>query len=102
MKRIFLLLVIILILILLVGRGYYSANAKGFMNFKRCKGLKSPASRTKIIENLGQPVLVQDEGNNMRLIFETPSIMEEPITILIDKKTDLSFCIKCSPDCECQ
>ena len=102
MKRIFLLLVIVLIVILAVGRKYYFANAKGFLNFKRCKGLKSPASRTKIIENLGQPIVVNDEGNNMRLYFEAPSIMEEPITVLIDKKTDLSFCIKCSADCECR
>lgn len=102
MKRIFLLLVIILIVILIAGRRHYPSNAKGFLNFKKCKGLKSPASRTTIIESLGQPTVVQDEGNNLRLLFETPAIMGEPITVLIDKKTDLSFCIKCSEDRACQ
>lgn len=102
MKRIFMFLAIILIVILFLGRNYYSINAKGFMNFKRCRGLKSPVSRSRLIENLGNPVRIEDEGNQMKLIFETPSIMSGHITALVDRKTDLTFCIKCSEDCQCQ
>jgi hypothetical protein len=102
MKRIFLILVIIFVVILFMGKGYYTANAKGFVNFKRCRNLKSPVSRTTLIEAFGKPIQIYDEGTNLRLVFETPSIMSGMITASVDKKSDTAFCIKCCEDSGCR
>ncbi|MFH1622778.1 MAG: hypothetical protein ABIA97_06665 [Candidatus Omnitrophota bacterium] len=102
MKRIFLILVIILLIILAVGRGYYFSNVKGYLNLRKCKNLKGGISKTELIKILGKPIQMQDTGNTMTLTFETPSIAAEPISAIVEKRSDIVFCIKCTENSKCK
>lgn len=102
MKKIFIILVIIFIVILGRGKGYYLSNAKGYLNLRKCRNLKGGISRSELIKVLGNPIQMQNMGNTMTLTFETLSIAPEPISAIVEKKTDTVFCIKCTEDSGCR
>ena len=102
MKKILLILIIILAVIAFFCRKHLAADFKGFRNLIRCSRLKSRTSLKGILKQLGNPVVTEDDIRTMTMLFETPVIMAERIKVVIDKKTNLAICIKCTRDSECR